>query len=107
MYWIEAAKRLGIVYVCMPPSLPAQPIADRMHDTMAKAIFVAGAAGLDVAQTASNEYFGVAALLDHVSLEGVREILAGYVAVSSAQIRNILSRDCAPREIDAILEQLR
>ena len=30
VYWIEAAKRLGIIYACVPSTLPAQSLADRI-----------------------------------------------------------------------------
>ena len=28
LYWIEAAKRLAIIYVCLPTNLPVQSVAD-------------------------------------------------------------------------------
>ena len=46
VYHIEAAKRLGIIYACMPASLPAQSLADRVEDTGAKVLFVEGPSGL-------------------------------------------------------------
>ena len=42
LYCIEAAKRLGIIYACIPPTLPAQSLADRVEDTRAKLLVVSG-----------------------------------------------------------------
>ena len=38
IYVIEACKRLGIIYACVPSSLPAQSLADRVEDTRPGAV---------------------------------------------------------------------
>ncbi|EGB04322.1 hypothetical protein AURANDRAFT_67302 [Aureococcus anophagefferens] len=57
MTWIEAAKRSGVVYACMPAGLPCQSLADRLHDTGAKSLFVRGSEGLAIARQAISRFF--------------------------------------------------
>ena len=41
--WIEAAKRLGVIYVCLPESISMSMLAGRLFDTSAKLVITSAA----------------------------------------------------------------
>jgi acyl-coenzyme A synthetase/AMP-(fatty) acid ligase len=83
--YIEAAKRLGIIYACVPASLPAQSLADRLEDTGAKVLFIEGQSGLALGNEVVSNFYSVSKILDWSrDSRELRLALAGHVAVSSA-----------------------
>ena len=63
VHYIEAAKRLGIIYACVPASLPAQSLADRVEDTGAKVLFVEGPSGVELGNEVLFDFYSVSRLL--------------------------------------------
>ncbi len=73
IYVIEACKRLGIIYACMPPSLPAQSLADRIEDTGAKLLIVSGNSGSSLGTQVTSDYYSVFDLLNRLDVMGLSE----------------------------------
>ena len=62
MCCIEAAKRLGIIYACVPSALPAQSLADRVEDTGASLLVVDESGGNALGSEVTAEFYSATEL---------------------------------------------
>ena len=107
---IEACKRLGIIYACVPSSLPAQSLADRVEDTGAKILVVSGQSGLALGNQVLTDFYRAADLLlwindlklNELQVQRFKAALAGHITVSSDYLRS-LWQQIAPDQASHVL----
>ena len=112
IYVIEACKRLGIIYACVPSSLPAQSLADRVEDTGAKILVVSGQAGLALGNQVLTDFYRAADLLiwindlklNELQVHRFKAALAGHITVSSDYLRS-LWQQIAPDQASHVLDE--
>ena len=69
MCWIQAAKRLGVIYTCLPESISVASLAGRIFDTSAKLIITSTAKSS--VESTSHKALVSHAVMDYVSMEAV------------------------------------
>jgi len=101
IYWIEAAKRLGIIYTCVPANLPAQLLADRCADVCARVLVVCGESGEALAESVLDNYHTRAAILEMLDQQN-------FTGVSYTRIKEFLSTraTCSAETLEIMLSQV-
>lgn len=99
IFYIEAAKRLGIIYTCVFGGFSAKTLSDRIHDSGAKVIITTDGAYRNAQVAAFKESFTDKALDDYIPVEWAVDIVSTVL-----QATKNVEHNYAEQIIDAVKE---
>jgi len=95
IYFIEAAKRLGIIYTCVFGGYSAKTLSDRIHDAGAKVVITTDGAYRNAQVIGFKEVFTDKALNDYIpattALDAVAQVLQSTAEAETKVVQQILT----------------